>query len=717
VSAELTFSGLTASDVSSSDIDAIRIGIASVISGVAASDIDNVAVTDASRRRRLKSTSTTPPPHTFKEIVQESASSSSWSMASWFRTLTLAFGRAAPAAISTSVHGRRLTDSAKVSFDVSVSLSTSVFTSLSELDDEVSTALSAEVGSSDDTLVNAIQDAADSGSSTFDSLDTVTALTVETVTRPPTAVPSPVPTTPAPSVSFNPTFEPTFSPTGTWDNRETYHYYILGGSTLLVIVISVFVYYTHPGKSHIAPTDVMVAVFAWADFVGDACWIDILNHRGNYFFCYTALFFLVLPTVLQVYYVSKLIHKGSKKRWLDTHKLTSYSTITIILITFTDPDAVILLPWNPTSYELENSPYPNKQSLFVTGWKVLEDVPELCLQVAYIAYGRQNEVNLTYTYTNMTFTAVMMAYDFAAKLLQYACTPDPEKPSFNSTEHYDWTTVEESDELGKFLEEATIHKGAAKLERLLRRDGFETIGDFADLTTNHVQVYIDKKIPHLNVKKLVEYIEEVFETHQQPTIQDLKVPPAPESSRGIARALSNLPGASSMLEAEVISGSLPTLNESRPAGDSARAGIGDGGSGEAAPAPASRPQTTQTGRNLMRKQDRAASSLKREEELLEALRPEAMHGVFDALKKYGIKRPHQLLDLEQDDEEALGITHFQLKVLHKIGRKYVGKTDLKGNVAVAETPAVTSDHKTVEMAVNNPPSRDIAPTTLEHEQI
>ena len=37
------------------------------------------------------------------------------------------------------------------------------------------------------------------------------------------------------------------------------------------------------------------------------------------------------------------------------------------------------------------------------------------------------------------------------------------------------------------------------------------------------------------------------------------------------------------------------------------------------------------------------------------------------------------MDLDQDDEEALGITHLQLKVLHRIGRTYKGTTDLKGN--------------------------------------
>ena len=94
--------------------------------------------------------------------------------------------------------------------------------------------------------------------------------------------------------------------------------------------------------------------------------------------------------------------------------------------------------------------------------------------------------------------------DFAAKLLQYACTPDPEKPAFSSISDYDWDVVAESDELGKFLDEAGLHQGQAKLERLLRRDGFDMIGDLADLRTANVEVYIKKGIPHLNIKKVSE---------------------------------------------------------------------------------------------------------------------------------------------------------------------------------------------------------------------
>ena len=49
-----------------------------------------------------------------------------------------------------------------------------------------------------------------------------------------------------------------------------------------------------------------------------------------------------------------------------------------------DPEAVILLPFLPDAYQLEDSPFPNKSALKVTAWKALEDVVELVMQLAYV---------------------------------------------------------------------------------------------------------------------------------------------------------------------------------------------------------------------------------------------------------------------------------------------------------------------------------------------
>ena len=52
-------------------------------------------------------------------------------------------------------------------------------------------------------------------------------------------------------------------------------------------------------------------------------------------FFYFSLVGIVLPMSLQTIFVSRLIKKASKLGWLETDRLTQYSTITVILLSFT----------------------------------------------------------------------------------------------------------------------------------------------------------------------------------------------------------------------------------------------------------------------------------------------------------------------------------------------------------------------------------------------
>ena len=105
------------------------------------------------------------------------------------------------------------------------------------------------------------------------------------------------------------------------------------------------------------------------------------------------------------YFVAKLLKKASKKRQLDTELLTGYTGITVILLSFTDPDMVMLLPFKPETYELvESSPFPTKDALGVTAWKGVEDIVELIIQVAYLsAFGAD-----TFVILNLLGTVIMV---------------------------------------------------------------------------------------------------------------------------------------------------------------------------------------------------------------------------------------------------------------------------------------------------------------------
>ena len=112
--------------------------------------------------------------------------------------------------------------------------------------------------------------------------------------------------------------------------------------------------------------------------MGDVCWsttlylqaftyvlsdIDADEQAWREFFYYSATAAVVLPMMLQTVFIAKLIKKASRLGWLETDRLTQYSTITVILLSFTDPDAVMLLPFDPECYKLKGSPFPNKSAL------------------------------------------------------------------------------------------------------------------------------------------------------------------------------------------------------------------------------------------------------------------------------------------------------------------------------------------------------------------
>ena len=175
--------------------------------------------------------------------------------------------------------------------------------------------------------------------------------------------------------------------------------------------------------------------------VGDACFCDMLRFRASTIedlgleyrvgatsgphtiadpgtlrgFLAFALIGMIIPTIFQTFFVAKLIKKASKKGWLDVRLLTKNSTITLILLCFTDPDAVILLPFNPEAYQLKGSPFPNKAALSVTAWKALEDAIELVTQVAYLATFQEAD---SFVLMNLGFTLLMIIYDVIAKVLR-----------------------------------------------------------------------------------------------------------------------------------------------------------------------------------------------------------------------------------------------------------------------------------------------------------
>ena len=196
----------------------VQTGLASVIAGVSASNIDNIVVTDASTRR--------------------------------LGAVTTADATAARSS------GRRLATAASVAFDISLSTGASAsFTDADAFEEAVTADLQdAQTDSSD--LVTAIQDAATS--TTFDAVPTSSAVTLGAiikVTRPPTFSPSP-----RPSSDWIVAWE------DATQRIDVDHYIVSSVTTVVVAGFSVFCYYTHPSKDKVGLVNLPLLVWAWLAF-------------------------------------------------------------------------------------------------------------------------------------------------------------------------------------------------------------------------------------------------------------------------------------------------------------------------------------------------------------------------------------------------------------------------------------------------------------------
>jgi len=234
--------------------------------------------------------------------------------------------------------------------------------------------------------------------------------------------------------------------------------------------------------------------------------------------------------------------------------------------------------------------------------------------------------------------------------------PDPELEMFTSTTKFTWQEVANSDELGQFLTEAGVNsaKQRRKLERLLYRDGFDTIADLHGMSSANLQVYLNKGVPHMNVLKLVEYIHEVWEAHGQEKIADL-VPPATPNE--VADEPTN------------DRGSIITLKERQEA---------------------TRPTPMRFN----------SSALQREAmktELEKGLASEGLSDLTDPLWAMGIRKARQLADIEWEDVSAEdeGISRIHFRVLQRIGREH----------SAPNVPPSTGDVEMQELAQLQPQAR------------
>ena len=135
---------------------------------------------------------------------------------------------------------------------------------------------------------------------------------------------------------------------------EYLHFVIIAVTTFCVFGLTLFVRFDMEPyqKQRIGYLNVLVVSFAWLDFIGDLTWTWQRFHayfvRGeeeqNLNFGIISAVVLALSTMITSYNVVVRILIKYKKS-IVREKITSSSFLTLLFISFTDPELIMFFPW------------------------------------------------------------------------------------------------------------------------------------------------------------------------------------------------------------------------------------------------------------------------------------------------------------------------------------------------------------------------------------
>jgi len=155
----------------------------------------------------------------------------------------------------------------------------------------------------------------------------------------------------------------------------------------------------------------LVILVSWGDFTGDLVWMYQRFHDyrlGNdpmgFSFGVAAMTFLCSSVFLTAGAI--LYTASSASDDLDVHRTDSCMFTTMLLLSFTNPDLLIFFPFTEEAYTLEEGPFPNPAWVRVSLTRLVEDVPQFFLQVAFLA---THDFDI-YTFLNVLFTSIMVLY-------------------------------------------------------------------------------------------------------------------------------------------------------------------------------------------------------------------------------------------------------------------------------------------------------------------
>ena len=167
---------------------------------------------------------------------------------------------------------------------------------------------------------------------------------------------------------------------------------------------------------------VLVVVMSWVDFVGDVAWAhqrfrayDKGAEDYGHVIGLCSAVVLIMSTLLCTYGVLKHVVHPYRNQ-LRAESLTSNLYITILLISFSNPEAIIFFPWKEEAYTESSlqTAVPSADMLKVTLVRLLEDFPQFILQIVSLVLSGWD----TFTAVNLGMTLVLVIYMVIGKALR-----------------------------------------------------------------------------------------------------------------------------------------------------------------------------------------------------------------------------------------------------------------------------------------------------------
>ena len=165
------------------------------------------------------------------------------------------------------------------------------------------------------------------------------------------------------------------------------HWLSFGVVATFVIALTACLHLQHENDKRVG-NRMAIGVLSTVNIILDVAWVDMRLHPtgcsssvcdAEVRYGIAALVFVVVPVIIFTVGTVAVV----RARWSDlkTEEVASFGNITLVFLSFANPECIILLPWKTDAYGSGGSPFPNKDAYHLSMSKFVQVIPQFLIQV------------------------------------------------------------------------------------------------------------------------------------------------------------------------------------------------------------------------------------------------------------------------------------------------------------------------------------------------